>query len=277
MSDPNVTSAPSIDGAPAQETALPEVLKGKTPEEIFKILQAEHISEMSAETQRHASTMEQIATRPAPQQYPFVPPSQQQAPVAPQEFDIANPDAYLQDQVNRRMAPIVASMAQAGRDTGRSLLTAKISPEEWKKYGADIEQLIDGMAPAAQAQPRAYESAYNVVRSMHIDEIITERVGTEAKKLAGQILTEMGVDASKLGGNGEVSTPRPSIFQGRTGVATSAPRSTSAALGGAGKPKLSEAEKLMCSKFEMTEDEYILYRGMNTDFLTQNGLVGERR
>jgi hypothetical protein len=283
MSDPATGLPLGPPAAPKKpDEVLPDALKGKSSEEIFKILQAEHVREMAEQTQGYTQRLEQLATRPpeqpqqpAPQQtsFPFSPP-----PAEEPGFDLSNPEEYLSRQVDKRMAPVIQGMVAAGRESGRAIIKGSLPAGHWDRFGKEIEQFVDATNPQMQANPKIYEIAYNFVKGQHADEIIKEQVNVEAKKVAVELLKELGIDSESISAHtiadGKPQEPaRQSLFQGRTGVSVSTPRSGSAANSAASKGKLSNAEKAMCAKFEMTEDEYLLYKQDNSDLITQ---LGER-
>lgn len=281
-------------GGPAQgakkDDVLPDALKGKTPEEIYAALKAEHIREMSEQTEDYAQKLERLAqtgggggAQPAsPQQpaqpggqFPFTPPN------AEPGLDLANPEEYLNRQVDRRIQPIVESMVASGREAGRSLIQQKIPKEHWERFSKEIESFVDQTTPQVQANTKVYEIAYNWVKGQHADELIEERATSKTKEAVVEVLKEMGIDTEKipahtLGGSKPQEPARQtSLFQGRTGVPqTAMPRSGSAATSTATKGRLSDVEKLMCQKFEMSEEEYMFYKAQNSDIVSE--LRGER-
>lgn len=278
MSDALFKNLPNAGDQKKGDEDLPEELKGKSPSEIFKTLQAAHIQEMAQTQQDYATKLEHLALVP-PAAPVASPAQQQQMPQQPEpepQFDLSNPDAYLDHQVNKKLAPLVQSVVASGRETGRQLAKQKYK-DDFDKWGAEIEQFVDSTSPQMQLNPGVYDIARNFVRGQHVDEIIKERTESGLKEAVRSTLGELGFDVgevdSRMAERQAAAQPaaRPSLFANRQ-VSVSVPRSGAAANGGNGaRGKLSQAEKLMCEKFNMSEEEYIQYKAENSDVLSTMG------
>lgn len=258
-------------GTPA--SVLPDPLKGKSADEIYKILQAEHIKEMAEKETELRLSAARAATPPPPtqptqqpqtQDFGFVPPrTDQEAPTM-----LENPERYLDEQFNRRMGPLVNAFTQSQRESAKMLAMQKIPKEEWDEFGGEIEAVVQGMHPTIQIQPKAYELAYQLVRGQHLDTIADRRAEKKAEELAKKILFDMGIENPNMPGP-TVQQQRQSLFQGPVGVPTVSTPAGNTNPRGAGRSKLSADEAEVARKFNMTEDEYVKYRDMNTDIVSE--------
>lgn len=263
---------------PKGDENLPEPLKGKTPAEMFEIMKAEHIREMAEQNQDYTKKLEALALNPpampqAPAQPQFQPPAQPAEQVPSYDQD---PQAYLNHQVDQRLRPIVQSMVSSARAAGKELAEQKFKDDPiFTKYRDDIEKFVDSVSPQMQSQPGIYQIARDFVRSQHVDELVEERTKSNLKDAVRATLGELGVDTSdldaRLTAREQPAPERPSLFGHRAVAPVSTPRSASAANGGPAKGRLSRAEKEMCEKFNMTEEEYITYKAENSDILSTMG------
>lgn len=258
-----------------EEEGLPDALKGKSKTEIFNALKAEHIRDMAETQGDYARRLEQIAMQPPANPQPQ--PSHQPTPPQPESepgFDISNPDEYLDRAVGKRMAPVVQGMVAAGRESGRAIIQTKLPKDQWDRFSKEIESFVDSVNPQMQANPKIYEIAWNFVKGQHADELIQEGVKSNLTSAVKETLKELGFDTPEV--ESRISArdkppeeSRPSLFQHRTVPPTSTPRSGAEANSrGNSKGKLSSEEKLMCQKFDMTEEEYLTYKAENSDILT---------
>lgn len=273
---------------------MPEALKGKSSEEVFKALSEEHDRVLKEAVN---DVKAKFATPPEPKPAPPAPapgpaPQPQPGGYPPTDFPGAasqgepdpglEPGKYLDNQLAQRVTPYVTSMVAAGRETGRSLLATKVGEEDWKAFGAEIETFVDQLDPKVQANPKSYTVAYNYVRAMHLDEIVSKQTETKANKKLKDALTKLGVDeaqmATVLRGEGPAPAPegaaQSSLFSAPTGtqVPTTVPTKppvAPAVTPGAGKAPLTDEEKILMGQFKMTEDEWREYRGQNTDIISE--------
>lgn len=292
------------------ESNLPEELKGKSVDEVYTILSQEHTKEMdtlkgefSTQISDINTKLEGIKTVPT-QPTRQAPPTQFQPPQPPQKVSIfEDEDGFMDQQFGQRIMPLANAITQNSRYMGRELFIQK-HKEEYDKYGEEIEKLVDGFAPMVQADPRAYDTAYNFVMGTHAKDLVKEagqQKGLEMAKNVVSMLTEAldisaddprvsGVIAA-LGGVPEGVTPaepqRSSLFQQKTGTRTEASQVIPRSEPGGERPsyrqpgvktKLSADERRMMDIFGFeSEEEYINMRNMNNDqFSTLQNMGGGR-
>lgn len=282
------------DNAPQQdESNLPEALKGKSTSEIFEMLRQEHekeINQLKAEKfdqlDKGKGKGSQPATPLTTGRGPVSQPQYQPGPVSYQpqrqeeEPDIfSNPDGFMDRQFQKRLGPLVQSQAAAMRNTNREIFKGRIGGE-YEKYGEEVEQFVSALAPQLQADPRAYEQAYNFVRASHLDEIVQEKTETKAAEKLAATLAEAGLEPDRIaeivsranGSSGNAAgelVSTGSLFQPTTGVprtASATPRGDAPPrVGAAGKGRLSSEELKMMEEFGMTREEYVQYKAENSD------------
>lgn len=281
------------------ETKLPNELQGKSAEEVAQILLDEHqkvVTQMKAdefdktkkpEPKPAAQQQQQQQQQTAQPTVPVVPTATQQKASL-----YTDPEGFMDEQFAKRTGPFVQSTGLALRGANQQLLKNKIGDGEYGKYGEEIEQFMDKLAPQLQMHPGAYTQAYDFVRSLHLDEIVKEKAATEAAKTLEDTLVKLGVDPAKAkaAAAGEPvkpaekdPEPAPSLFQGLTGTLPQVMKSTTpaSAVGSAGGKtegkgaKLTEEQKVVAGRMGMDLDEYAEYAVMNTDLISEiTGMTG---
>lgn len=287
-----------------QDANLPPELQGKSKEEMYDTLKAEHtrvVNEiksdklddlLSGAKGGQTATPPAAPARQAPPSTPQntnqgPPPVSYQQPMEQAADPVMDPGGFMQQQLNARLAPIVQTTVSALRATNREVFKGK-KGEEFDKYEEEIEQFVSALSPQLQADPRAYQQGFDYVRSLHLDEIIEEKSAARSAGTLAQTLAAAGVDEAVItqvvqaqgnGGAPAAEAPaRSSLFQPQVGVP---PRVASAAsspsAGGAQaartNQKFTAKEKEMMEQFDMTPDEWAAERAENTD--TVSSLRGE--
>lgn len=283
------------DDTPQQSTqSIPEQLKGKSPEEVYAALRDEHERVLSeteqkfkaeaydsrSTQQRQEPQQQQQYNPPPPPNYPVYGGQQQQQ--APDMY--SDPEGFMDHQLQKRMGPIIQSTYTSLRESNKNAFKAQIGADEWSKYGSEIEQFVAGLTPQVQIDPRAYQTAYNYVRSIHIDEITQSKAEELAEQRVKERLENMGIDPSLAAGtSGSVEQrieqavdqhedrrryePRgSSLFQRDTGTVPETYGRSGAPRGGQkARAKLTANERRLAEQFDMTEEEYLDYKRFNTD------------
>lgn len=293
-----------------KQTKLPEELQGKSPEEMYDMLAQEN-ERMLEEQKKQLEQQNSQATGgqqsqqgqrqgqgyqpPAPgstQQYGQWNYGNQGTPAAqgPEEIDYwSEPDKFMEQQLNRRLQPIVNSTVQSIRGTNKNSFIRDVGDEDWQRYGAEVEQLIDSFSPEVQMHPNAYKQAYNIVMANHLDEVTSSKAEKMASEKLQRTLANLGISQEQLqeamGQEGnqqpqgqQQQQPNRSLFQRNLGV----PQVESGARGSAassnpqpnnngGGRRLNDREKRIAEEFGMTPKEYKEWADLNTDAISQLG------
>lgn len=302
---------------PEEQTSnLPEQLRGKTPEEIYELTKAEHervVNSLKAQKYDESSKAPeqgkpaQTQQRQAPQQQQgyqqghqptlskSIPsePTGAQKPVRYWE----DPEGFLNQQLQQRLAPLVETQVNNLRETNRQLFEQQIQQnadekEFYESHKDEVQDFMNALNPQIQADSRAYKKAYEYVKSQHLDEIIEkERTKSRTAGLA-EALADAGMDPDQIAaivakssgnaGNGNASQPdnagySSSLFQPTTGIPRTAGGSQSAssrASGDGGQKRgrqYAPEERRMMEEFGMTADEWEASKAENTDMYSNLG------
>lgn len=254
---------PKPEEPPKPASNLPEALQGKNVEEVYASLKDEHERVLR---EREAEILAQKPQAPVYQQPPV-----QQAPVIPQpqpELEYyQDPGRFLEEQLNKRVAPLVDAQVQNNKQVAREVFRNSLPPGEWDKYQGEIEQFVSQVAPQALASNAlgVYNAAITFIRGNHIEEIVKERSRSEAKNILKEVLAETGGDESRFNSYFEPAQPQPrtSLFQSTTGtIPKTAPARPAASAGNApAKTKLSDEEHKVAVHFGMSDEEYAKWGG----------------
>jgi len=287
---------------PKQEQGekLPESLQGKTQEEIYQELKAEHNRLMDAEkAKKYDAITENPPTPPTPPPKPATPPGQ--APSTPQKtyqqeppvsyrqpaeaIDLQqDPEGFMDQQFNKRFGPLVNAQVSSNRATNAQLYKMQ-NPEIVEKYGEEIETFVNALSPELQMNPIAYQKAGEYIRGLHLDEIVAEQIGKKTPAILAKTLAEAGVSEEDIAAivaktkqvadappAGEEPPPTSSLFGRATGLPprtattkTTPPRQEA---GGPARVKMTSKEKEMAAEFDMTDEEWAEGRADNTDTMT---------
>lgn len=312
-----------------QQSNLPEQLQGKSAEEVYQLLSQEHMKEVnqlkaekfdqqqqqgSGENQQQSQQTQQAQQgyQQNYQQYPsynqqtynpyqYGQGFQQQQQQGYEEPSIwEDPDQYLDRKLQQRLNPLIQQNVQSMKETNKQVFRQQIGQDEWNRFGNEIEQFVNSLSPQLQADPRAYQQAYNFVRASHVDEIANERANQQANQKLRSTLQQLGVpeekiqsivsDASQSGNQAQVQQaaqqqlnqqqpqyqqPNSSLFQNFTGTVphvNNPQGGTNAGSGSSGGGvKLTEAQKQMAEAFGMSHKEYADYAELNTDISSSMG------
>jgi hypothetical protein len=267
---------------PAEE--LPQELQGKSPAEVFKLLQGEHqrvLGEIAKAQALDAQQRAAEATRQVQRQAPPAPPAM---PPMPQEDVnlLTDPDRFMDLQFQKRVQPMVQTIVGSQRATNRDLMRMNVARGEdndYDRYAEEIETFVNQLVPEMQVHPDTYKVAYNFVKSRHLPEILAEqgkKAEARARAEISKVLSERGVNATELLPEEAAPPPPPdpfgSLFQTRTGVRT-APQPPVVSRGNPppnGNPArpLNQVERLIAAEFGMSDAEYRQYQAQNTDVLS---------
>jgi hypothetical protein len=255
---------PKPEEQPKTASSLPEELQGKSVDEVYSKLREEHervLREREAE----------LAQKPQAPVYQQQPPVQQ-APVIPQQPQpeleyYQDPGRFLEEQLNKRVAPLVDAQVQNNKQVAREVFRNSLPPGEWDRYQGEIEQFVSQVAPQALASNAlgVYNAAITFIRGNHIEEIVKERSSSEAKRILKEVMAETGGDEAGFNRFFEPSQPQPrtSLFQSPTGtIPKTAPARPAASAGNApAKTKLSDEEHKVAVHFGMSDAEYATWGG----------------
>lgn len=276
---------------------LPQELQGKSPAEVYDLLKQEHSRVLEDETKNlkaklhdyEANQQAQVSsqqpsspTAPYTQQYQNETTPTYQYGYGAQQQDQgpdywSDPEGFLDKQFERRVAPMAQMTFENMKEINKQNFRSRIGEAEWAKYGQEISNFVNGLSPQMQANPKAFETAYNMARSQHVDEIVQERATQESDNRLRRSLAALGYDEDQIeaavaAANGE-EPPKTagnnvsrSLFQNDTGTV---PSSQGPARVSAGprkqQRKLNREQKAMAEKFGMTDEEYMEYSKLNTD------------
>lgn len=279
-------------------TPLPAELQGKDPGEVYEMLRQENERLLQEQEQRlKAQNYDQIqqgqktaqsqgqgqqSYQPPPPQFGGYGGQQQGQQNEPDMY--SDPEGFMDRQLERRLGPVMQSTLNSLKESNKQSFKQQIGTEEWSKYGSEIEQFVNSLSPQAQMTPQAFSTAYNYVRSMHLDEISESKAEKLAEQKVRERLEAMGLDpdaaqdttgsvdqrvqqaVQQQQGSQQQQQPTSSLFQRDTGtVPQNYGRSSSAAQGQNRKARLSDNEKRLAEQFDMTEEEYLEYKKFNTD------------
>lgn len=286
-----------------EESALPEELQGKSPEEMYQMLASENerlLKEKEDEYKQSQQNQQVTSNQQTQQGRGYVPPNvgstqtqgnwnygNQGTPAGGQQEEVdywSDPEKFMDQQLQRRMQPIVQTTVQSVRGANKSNFVRDVGDEEWNKYGGEVEQLIDSFSPQVQMHPDAYKQAYNIVMANHLDEVTNSKAEKIASEKLQRTLMNLGIsedqlkealgDESPSQGEGQQSQSRASLFQRNIGVkpsVESGSRGNAAPKNNGSRPKLTEREKMIAQEFGMEPSEYKEWAQLNTDVVSQLG------
>lgn len=282
------------DDEPQQETTqLPQELQGKSTAEVYETLRAENERLLNEQEQRLKAQAFDESKKAAPQQTApsYAPPPPNYAAYTgvqnQKEPDIySDPEGFMDRQLERRMGPVVQQTFYSLKESNKNQFIARVGQEEWAKYGAEIEQFIGGLSGQAQIMPEAYNTAYNFVRSTHLDEITQTKAEQLAEQRVSERLEALGIDPRLAAGTEGTVEERiqqaadeqadrnryknVSLFQPDTGtVPPPMGGRSSVQQKSASRGKLTNDERAMAEAFGMSDTEYLEYKKLNTDVVSE--------
>jgi hypothetical protein len=251
------------DPAVVPDDGLPEALQGKTPAEMYALLQQEHMREL--EEAKKAVVPPPPPPQPVQQPTytppPYVPPTQ----TTPDVDLFSDPNTFMEQQFQQRVAPLAQAVSTTMRSTNREIFKNKLGAEEWETFGQDIDKFVDSLHPTVQMQLEAYEAAANYVKGKRLPEIIEKETAKRSEETVKKVLEEYGLTPQQT----PPPVPKTSLFQPVTGVVTppSPPRHFSPTA--PKRSKLTEDQQRLAKHFDMTDDEYLKYAEDNSDWISQ--------
>jgi hypothetical protein len=91
-----------------------------------------------------------------------------------------DPEAAINEAFNARVGPIyqeyLENQGKASREIARAKLENREEGDRWSDYEAEVDEFMAGMPPDVKARPDSYESAFNLVRLRHVDQIVEKKV-----------------------------------------------------------------------------------------------------
>jgi hypothetical protein len=256
---------------------LPDELKGKTPEEMYALMKADHERVLAEATQ---NAQPQQTQQPAVQQqtqtpvYPTFAPPPPAIPEQTSEPDLfSQPEQYMEKQFQQRIAPLAETVAANMMETNKEVFRGRIGEDEWKRYGSDIEQFVKTLHPSVRMNMGAYDAAYRYIRGTKVDDIVAEASKKAADDAVAQALSAYGIQPQQPV---QTQQPRTSLFQPKVGVTTPSTPPMHFTIPGVKKSQLTDEQRVVAEKFGMTEDEYLEMAEYNTDWIskTRKGLNG---
>jgi hypothetical protein len=112
---------------------------------------------------------------------------------------------YTKRITEREYGPIINNLSAHFAATKKELLSAK--DPMFKKYEAEIEQLVKSQPQNIQLQPDVYDRAWLTVRQKHQAEIEEEGINAKVDERLNAKLKELGIDPSK-----PKADPRPPAY-----------------------------------------------------------------
>lgn len=203
----------------------------------------------------------------------------------PQQYEDPNDPAVIEHR-NRRaeqeqiaqqvVGPQVSSALQTyyrnQRQTMRrlALLDSDLGPI-LRKYGAEVDAMLDQQPEALQAAPNAYEVACGAVKTLHFDELVEERIAARTRRPEGE---DDGEEEEVEEGQRLLTPARVAqqpIEKARpTQAAPLSPRSPAAPARTKGRKvaPLDSEERKWAQRFNQSDDEYDTYsNNLTQDFL----------
>ena len=104
-------------------------------------------------------------------------------PLDPAEFDKQffkkGPAKGMEEFIQKKLAPelqqVLGSQTQLLRDQQKRLTMLDESTRDvMKKYGSEVEEIVNSMAPNEQLKPSAWKNACRLVKADHLEELFAE-------------------------------------------------------------------------------------------------------
>lgn len=115
----------------------------------------------------------------------------------------------FQEAVQRTVTPVIQNLQSITVQQSKRLL--ELDPDKgtyFKKYGGEIENVVQNLPPQQRIMPGVYEWAYDKVLATKAPEIAREQadvlVSTKVEEMVNQKLKEMGIDPS----GSRITTPK---------------------------------------------------------------------
>lgn len=176
----------------------------------------------------------------------------QQAPVEEVDEDTQRSRQNLREEVNQaiisQVSPVVQSYYKSERATRKQL--AHHDPELntiLKKWGNEVESLLDSQPPEIAAQPNAYAAACKAIAVQHIDELVEERANA---KVANRTQVEEDSDPDNEDYVAPTRTRAPTAPSARAPGSTGSNRK---------QVRLDDRERQVAGVFGLTAEDYDKY------------------
>jgi hypothetical protein len=103
------------------------------------------------------------------------------AQAEPAPDPVSEPEKAFEYHFQRRTKPII-DQALAREVAREKEMIALKHPNDWKEFGAEVEQLAASVSKEVLAQPGSYEQLLTLVKGKHADEIASKRAAEEVAK-----------------------------------------------------------------------------------------------
>lgn len=128
----------------------------------------------------------QAVSRPVPVQVapstPIVSPDEMKRQM--EERFQTDPVAVVAELIDRKLTPAVNQRVGGNLATARKLIALDpVKGPNFTKYAAEIDQIVNSLDMNARANSEVYETAYQLVISRHVDDLVNEAVDKRLKKL----------------------------------------------------------------------------------------------
>jgi hypothetical protein len=166
-------------------------------------------------------------------------------------------------KVRAEMAAPLAAIANSMRTTNRTAFAIQLQQagkqDDWSKYGAEIEQVVNTLHPDAQSRPEAYQAAYSYVRGMHVDDIVKAQNTAVVEDTIKSVLSKLGLGDKVQEVIREEKAPQ-NLFQRQIGVPVMGTSKTVdlSKLSNA-SPALTAEQARVAKRFGMDAAEYLKY------------------
>lgn len=187
------------------QEAPQEVVEPKPAAPVGVQLTAEQLQELigkagggSAAMQGLEKIVERVGQAQPVQQYTPPPPVLSGEEFEKELFKPGNTAETLKKFIAEQLAPVQAQQTQALVQQNKELL--KLRPETgayFKKYEAEIEQLVRGAPAHVRMQPNVYEQAYQAVMANKQGEIIADQAKKMAEEMVAKALADAGITPKK--------------------------------------------------------------------------------
>jgi hypothetical protein len=163
---------------------------------------------------------------------------------------------YNKMLMEREYGPMFNAQAAALVTTKKELLASR--DEQFKRYEAEVEQLVRSQPANVQLNPNIYDQAWEVVRGKHRAELEEEAVNAKVAAAVEAKLKELGIDPTK-----------PAAEQRPAAYANSASRP-----GGSGPSATKRTVRVPDQKTKQQLEAHALKRGLDIeDVLRQKGYM----
>ena len=217
--------------------------KGSTPQELQSQLDAAKAkaSEAEAESERAKRYIVQLVQRfqegRGTQQQQNQPSEAERAQAIKDRLE-EDPQSVLDEHFNERMTPLLEQQLRNTASSNRQLAKERLSGikdaegvSKWDKYEKEVDEFMKPLSLETQAQPGAWENAFQFIRSQHLDDEIQDALKAQARRDANGFVEGSGSGAT----SGGASAVKP----------------------------LSTLEKQIAAEYGMSDEEWRKYGGGN--------------